>query len=643
VLGASAFGVTLSGTDLTLDLNLGFGADASGRANSTTLDMSGAKALVVRSGAAGTVTLDARDELLELGGTFSVKVGDQFSASGSLVISRQTRDILVAGKALRATGFVIGASDLQGSIGGVNLLGSGKGLSLALAMLRPLDAQAGDSRAWLALKASVDTLSLDGSALGLSASDLSVTVKSLALETNLAMGVVNGRPVTDVMDLANSTVDRRIQVRTGKVVNSVPQTVALDFASAAGGFLSLALDADIRIAGSVLLQGTFGMARLGGRSVTLNDGSRRDMQVTALSARGVKAQLGTGVGTAGFVGVELAGADLGLMVLDAGQGQGSFVGLRASAASASVLGLPGLTIKGGALTLGVNTGPGTGALAGKVVDFTQGDLDADGKRTGATPVRLRGATVTTLNFNAPTVEAGGTITLELRDAGAKPTDSPLIGGTAGVGFRVVGGQTVIGATGLNATVAVGGQRAGIVDGSMLLVLPGQGFALSMAGTAVLPVPGLAGVSIFGDISVALNRTGSTVNQSPGRGRTDADDPIRYGCRCHALQPHEPGRQPRRQSRQCAVVGSRPDERRAPESGRRRPVAAGEPDAGRHAQPVAAAEPWATTCSATSTAISIPNGCRACRHCPRRSTVRGACPRWWVSRRIWTRTGHPRQA
>ena len=162
-------------------------------------------------------------------------------------------------------------------------------------------------------------------------------------------------------------------------------------------------------------------------------------------------------------------------------------------------------------------GPGSGALAGTVVDFTQGDLDGDGRNSGMSPVRLRGTTVSTLDFRTQTFEAGGTLSLELRETGDAMSALPLFAGSGSFAVRVTGSgsalRTVLAANGLEAMVHVQGQHAGVSNGSLLLVLPGSGYALSLSATAAIAVPGLAGTSVFGDVTVELNRSGQAINES----------------------------------------------------------------------------------------------------------------------------------
>ncbi len=84
---------------------------------------------------------------------------------------------------------------------------------------------------------------------------------------------------------------------------------------------------------------------------------------------------------------------------------------------------------------------------------------------------------------------------------------------------------------------VAGQSFGIVDGTLGLVLPGEGFALDLTATAGLPVPGLNNVTLFGDVSVSLNRTGRVIDETIAVGSgsvkvkfDDATDATRFSLK-----------------------------------------------------------------------------------------------------------------
>ncbi|NBS65034.1 MAG: hypothetical protein EBT33_11900, partial [Betaproteobacteria bacterium] len=538
ILGTQSLGVTLSGSNVMFAANIGLGTLADGRANRSTLDWSGARSLSLAAGNSAAAVIDFKGEVLEVGGTMLVKVGDVFQASGSVLVSKQDRDIQVGGRTVAATGFLIGASDVSASVQGIDV----QGLDLGLALMTPANAAPGDTRTWLALKAQVDSIALDAADFGLSVNDLTLSATNLGLELNLGFGAEGQAQNETVLELGTSgsgtaAVNHAIAVRTGKQVAGKDETMLLDY-SGTGPYVAVTTDAKIAIGQAVLLQGSFAFARLGNRSASVVDkqnvAQTRMMTVSTLSARNVNIQLGAGIGTDDFVGVSLEGGSVGLMLLEDTQGAGSFIGLRAGAERAALDGIDGLTLEGGQLMLAVNTGPGSGALQGSVVDFTAGDLDADGKAGGTTPVRLRGNTVADLDFKTTRLEAGGTLTIALSDPAAGAGAKPIFNASGSIAFRQSGNTLLLAASELTATVNVADMSFGIVDGTMALVMPGEGFALDLKATAGLPVPGLNNVTLYGDVSLALNRTGRAIDESISVGSgsvkvkfDDASDATRF--------------------------------------------------------------------------------------------------------------------
>jgi hypothetical protein len=72
---------------------------------------------------------------------------------------------------------------------------------------------------------------------------------------------------------------------------------------------------------------------------------------------------------------------------------------------------------------------------------------------------------------------------------------------------------VLGGTQLTASIAVAGQQASVKNGTLGLIFGDAGFALTVDATAIVSIPGLAGVNLFGDIGFDVNQTGWMVNQS----------------------------------------------------------------------------------------------------------------------------------
>jgi hypothetical protein len=103
ILGTQALGVTLSGTNVMFAANVGLGSAADGSANRTTLDWSGARKLTLQAGDSPAAVIDVSGEVLEVGGTMLIEVGGVFSASGTVLVSKQDRDVLVGGQTVRTT------------------------------------------------------------------------------------------------------------------------------------------------------------------------------------------------------------------------------------------------------------------------------------------------------------------------------------------------------------------------------------------------------------------------------------------------------------------------------------------------------------------------------------------------------------
>ena len=158
-----------------------------------------------------------------------LKVGDVFQASGSILISKQDRDIQVGGRTVAATGFLIGAADISATVQGIDVTG----LDLGLAVMSPINAAPSDTRTWLALKAQVDRIALDAEDFGLSADDLTIEATNLGLELNLGFGAEGTTTNETVLELGTtgsgtSAVDRSIAVRTGKQVAGKDETRRVD-------------------------------------------------------------------------------------------------------------------------------------------------------------------------------------------------------------------------------------------------------------------------------------------------------------------------------------------------------------------------------------------------------------------------------
>jgi hypothetical protein len=512
LIGTDSLGLTLTASNSKLSLNTGLGQDSAGLANTSTIDWGGsttaASNLVLHPSTGTTVTLDAQGTVLEASGTMDVAFGDLFSASGTLVVSRQQMDVTVGRDPMQTTGLLIGGSNVSASVRGVAVTG----LQFGMALLRPADANDTDQRSWLALQADVASVTLDAAALGLPSS-LVVKADKLHLDLNLGLGQQAGVANDAVLDLSplrsgRSVTDRSIAVRTGDAAGA---EVVLDLGASGQALVAMSADATIQIGDLVSLTGSLGFSHTGTRLVTLDSGERRLMDATLIAADDVTVRMGPGAASdANFFGVELSGASMGLVVLKDLAGGGSFIGLKAGAGAVGLKGIDGLTLESNDLAITVNTGPSAGVLSGRVVDFTRGDIDGNGVASLSTPVALAGSAqaVHTLDMAESILIAEGGLKVGLSHAAINSGQS-FFDGSGMFRLEVAGGQLLLAGTQLQAQIRVGTYSAGVNGGSFGLVLDKDGsgksrMALALDATVNLSVPGLVGVSLYGDVSLALN-------------------------------------------------------------------------------------------------------------------------------------------
>jgi len=504
ILGTDNMGLTLSGSALALSINTAL-TTVNGTPN-TVPDWRGTRALTLGS-SADPVTIDQSADQFSVTGTLSLKLDQVFDLSGSMRIEMRTLDAFAGGTRVPTSALLIGAAGLNASLYDIGLTN----VTLGLALLQPAAASNADGRQWLAMRASADKLGLGMSALGLSARGIDMKVSRVALEANLAFGPASGTSPLPVLDLGQSgTTDRRLQVATGASTPN-PASVTLDFAAGTGPLIDLALDASVKIGDTVSASGSFGFRRLGERTITLDNGSTiASATVTSIAASSVSVQIGSGAGTALFTGLRLSDASFAMMVVDDNAGS-TFVGLNSRASSLSLVGLAGVAVDSSTLALDFNAG--FGSRANRAVDFTAGDLDGNGRADGGTPVQLRGATISTLSLRGARAVASGALSFTLRDPAAANTAAPLLKIAGKAQIDVSTSQTGIALFDAQARGEIQGQRLGVTEAAMGIVLESQGFALQMKGRGELPIPCVSGESVSGLLDIRVNRTGKAVDRS----------------------------------------------------------------------------------------------------------------------------------
>ncbi|MFM7570253.1 MAG: hypothetical protein ACKO8O_16345, partial [Betaproteobacteria bacterium] len=136
LLGTEAIGLTLSGTDLSIRMNMGLGINAQGTANTVTADWSKTLINLPASSAADTVRLDLSGNVFEVAGSIDLGLADTLELDGGeVVLCRQELDVQIGGRTQATTGFLIGANGVSVSMRGLDVSNA----SLALALLRPVD------------------------------------------------------------------------------------------------------------------------------------------------------------------------------------------------------------------------------------------------------------------------------------------------------------------------------------------------------------------------------------------------------------------------------------------------------------------------------------------------------------------------
>jgi hypothetical protein len=268
--------------------------------------------------------------------------------------------------------------------------------------MRPSSANAADNRSWMALRTSAAAVDL--SSFGLAAAGVTLNAKSIAVEMNQGLGRLGGSDNLSVMDLAGA---RALTVATSA------GSIVLDFDGNRGEMLNVVADVEIAVGSVLSLSGTVALSQMSARNVVLDDGQVRRMSGTLLAGENLAMRFGTA-----SVALAASNVSFAMAMLNDQASSSSFSGLSVSAGNVDLLGVSSVKLSGAGITVQVNRGPGEGALAGRVVDFSASDVDGDGK--SGTTIALRGATALPLTMNRPTLMAAGRLGLSLGDAGDGP-------------------------------------------------------------------------------------------------------------------------------------------------------------------------------------------------------------------------------
>ncbi|MBN2047523.1 MAG: DUF3737 family protein, partial [Anaerolineaceae bacterium] len=309
-----------------------------------------AQNLVVTTGPGNSLTFDmngADGELVRASGNMTLGVSSFFFVSGGFAFEKKTAtvtldrvesvnvDLLTVGghNVTAFAGLNYGTADAVGlSLGGVDF---------ALALLAD---QNDASRKWLSLSASAASFAFVGIDV------LTIEGDTISVEINVA---ANDGSVVDY-------AAQNLIVATGP---SSSTTLTMD--GAAGELVRAAGNLVLKVADFFQVSGGFAIEKRTA-SVTLDDSSVVSAALLAIGGKDINAFAGLNGGTADALGLALSSVSFGLALLtDLGDPTRKWLGLKASAGSASFVGVDGLTLSGNTMSVVINHAASDGSL----VDF----------------------------------------------------------------------------------------------------------------------------------------------------------------------------------------------------------------------------------------------------------------------------------
>ena len=369
--------LTLSGSSLSVEINrasgdgrlvdfaarnLAVNTSAGTEPSSINLALDATEGELLR--ARGELALDAFG-FLQTSGAFAIekKLGDLTLADNPATDTDESADVVAVDQLL------IGASGLN-AFAGIN---GGKANAIGLALedvnlaLALQTDRSGAARSWTTLEAGV------GSAGFVGVEDLTVAVDSLSLAIN--------RSAAD-----GSTADFSDGATELAVLTGPASSQALSLDGSRGEVLEVAGNLSLDVFGFVQVAGGFALTKQSAPlDLTLAGGDEVQAEALLLGASDVRAFAGIDGGSDEAVGLELAGVDLALgLFSDTLDATRSWTSLQASASSAGLIGIDGLTLGGDSLSVEINR---AGKAGDAVIDYGLIDpADADRGRATALTV-----------------------------------------------------------------------------------------------------------------------------------------------------------------------------------------------------------------------------------------------------------------
>jgi hypothetical protein len=361
--------LTASATDLSVEINRGIPGTV---ATPDLVVDHGGRQLDVLAGPDSTITLDADGSLGELtraSGQLELNVFNFVTLQGFLSLEKSSKTVTlqavgtddavqvavdaltVGGKGVSAFVGVNGGYDEEGAL---NAEAKGLALSNSEFALALLSSKADATRTWTSLQATAGALSFVGiEGLTAKASDISVAIN----KANKADA--NGLAVDQVVDYAGAGATA-LAVKTG---TDSSKTFSLE--GSEGKQIKAAANLDIDLFGFFSVKGGVAVEQRS-QNVTLSDGSTiQSADLITIGGNRLDAFAGvnggyddtTGLLASDAVGLSLGQVNFGLALIDDPKdATRSFTSLQATAASAEVKGIAGLTVKVQDLLVNINQG-----------------------------------------------------------------------------------------------------------------------------------------------------------------------------------------------------------------------------------------------------------------------------------------------
>ncbi|MBC7377225.1 MAG: LEPR-XLL domain-containing protein, partial [Burkholderiaceae bacterium] len=512
VMNPTAGGIDLLEASGTANLHLGSdvtasAATASVRWNSSGADASG-RALDVagQSYHFGAGLINGLQEVSLTNAALAI--GSFFSASGSFALERSSATVLLAADTVGTADneatvgvlvdrFLLGAHGLAASAGipgGPTLALAGVDFALAL-----MSARSDPTRTWTSLQASASSVSLSG----------------------LPGTTVSGSNLAVSVNQASSLSDAVVDYAPGRTTLAVPTgagSFSLTLDGARGELLEASGTLQIDLFDFVRVNGSIAFSR-SDMAVVLADGSTVNTRMLTVGAHGLSAFAGVNAGQASALGFSLTNLDLALAIFaDSANPARSWTSLQASAASAALIGVDGLTLAGNNLSLTLNQS--TGALDA-VVDYSAGRTVLAVPTSSSTSITLG-----MLGSEGEVLKAHGSLALDAfgffqasGNFAVERLDSQVTldgGEVVQTRLLTVGGSGINGFAGLNGGTAnaLGLQLTNLEFGLAMQsskVLASRSWTSLQATVGSVGLIGVDGVTLTGsNLSVRLNQA-NTLN------------------------------------------------------------------------------------------------------------------------------------